>query len=81
MAELLINRGANILHENRNGTTALHKAAYEGEKDFVKLLLDHGADPKARTNQGDTALALANLGSRYHHKGCEDVIKILSPPS
>ena len=75
---LLINRGANILNEGSNGTTVLHAAAYFGNKDVVKLLLNHGADPKALNNKGENALTLA---TKMKCEGCEDVIKILAPLS
>jgi len=45
------------------GTTPLVRAAQSGDLELVKLLLAHGADPKAKNNFGDTALsAVAGIG-------------------
>ena len=41
------------------GWTFLHQLALAGSATHVDLLLKHGADPKARTNHGMTALQLA----------------------
>ena len=41
------------------GWTFLHQLALAGAATHVDLLLKHGADPKARTNHGMTALELA----------------------
>ena len=65
------------MNQNRIGNTVLHVASYHGSKDVVKLLLNHGADPKAQNNSGENALAFAYWGSRYR-KRVEDFIKILA---
>ena len=69
IARLLIEKGANVEAtiqtdlENRElmrvGTTVLMKAAYSGQTDFLKLLLNHGANVHARRRDGETALSLA----------------------
>ncbi|MCI4407481.1 MAG: ankyrin repeat domain-containing protein [Thermofilum sp.] len=41
------------------GSTPLHYAAYNGHTDFVKLLLENGADPSIKDNSGKTAADLA----------------------
>ena len=41
------------------GATALHRAASGGHADAVKFLLEHGADARARTAEGKTAVDLA----------------------
>ncbi|ROW10446.1 hypothetical protein VMCG_01629 [Cytospora schulzeri] len=46
------------------GQTALHLAACEANADMVQLLLDKGADPNARDNEGRTPLAHACLWGR-----------------
>lgn len=51
-----------LLTETRDemGWTLLHEAAHEGNFDMVKMLIDSGADPSARTDAvGDTPLHLA----------------------
>jgi len=44
------------------GITALIMAAGYGYADFVQLLLDKGADARAETSDGDSALAAAVSG-------------------
>lgn len=44
------------------GVTALIMAAGYGYADIVQLLLDNGADPRAETTDGDSALAAAVSG-------------------
>ena len=62
VAELLIDAGADVNGRNyQNGSTALHAAAFVGQADMVALLLDHGADHAAMSDDGGTALTLAEL--------------------
>ncbi|MGD0134557.1 MAG: ankyrin repeat domain-containing protein [Bryobacteraceae bacterium] len=42
-----------------DGATAFLRAAQSGDVTVMKLLLDHGADPKIATSNGDTALMVA----------------------
>ena len=42
-----------------DGATAFIRAAQSSDTALMKLLLDHGADPKIATNYGDTALTVA----------------------
>jgi ankyrin repeat protein len=45
------------------GATAFVRAAQSGDTELMKLLLEHGADPKIPTDLGDTALtAAAGIG-------------------
>ena len=59
LAKLLLRYKPNIdiVHNN---TTALIEAAYHGRKDFVKLLVDHGAQVNLKNSNGDTALIVAS---------------------
>ena len=43
-----------------NDITPLHMAAYEGREEHVRLLLDAGADPALKDNQGRIPFDLAN---------------------
>jgi ankyrin repeat protein len=51
--------GADVNERSVDGTTALQWAAYNGDLELVKLLIAHGADPKARNDYGMTAIAAA----------------------
>ncbi|MBN1674661.1 MAG: ankyrin repeat domain-containing protein [Kiritimatiellae bacterium] len=42
-----------------DGRTALHLAAMQGQLNTVAMLVQKGADVRARTNAGQTALTLA----------------------
>ena len=57
---LLLERGANVSLADDEGRTALHWAASGPfSHQCVTVLLDHGADPNARTPKGDTPLTEA----------------------
>lgn len=60
VVELLLEKGSDVNAHSNDGTTALMNAAGGfGGSAIVKLLLDHGADPKARDAQRKTALDYA----------------------
>jgi uncharacterized protein len=50
-ATLLLNRGAQVDAADGEGVTPLVLAAYRGQIDVVKLLLEHGALVNARENR------------------------------
>ena len=54
---LLLARGSDVSITDNEGVTALHRAA-EGPFGYlcVKVLLDHGAGPNARTKSGETPI-------------------------
>ncbi len=58
---LLLERGADVNAQNRDGATPLHSAAFLGRTETVKLLLEKGADPKLRNNTGSPAIDGAKL--------------------
>jgi hypothetical protein len=55
-AKLLIDGGADVKATSRDGSTALHSAAFLGRASVVTLLLEHGADANARALAGQTPL-------------------------
>lgn len=54
--KLLLDRGANVNARDRDGWTALTKAATHIKTDTVKFLLDNGADINQKGYKGRTAL-------------------------
>lgn len=66
----LLGKKANLNAANTSGATALMWAVHDIEK--VRLLLDHGADPNARSQEGRTALLIA-----ARQPGSLPVIKLL----
>ncbi len=64
MVRLLLDRFAYIDAESPNKTTPLMMAARYGSDSVVKLLLEEGADPMLRNEQGLTALDFARQADR-----------------
>ncbi len=69
--EIIIRRGLSFDSTNRAelsfshiNDTALHTAVYGGNIEIVKLLLQYGANPSLRNNQGYTALQCAAQANR-----------------
>jgi uncharacterized protein len=64
MVRLLLEHHAYIDAESPNRSTPLMLAAMYGHRDLVKLLLDEGADPSLRNEQGLTAVDFARRADR-----------------
>jgi len=64
MIRLLLDAGANIHAQDKNGATALHRAVRTRCAAAVKCLLDVGADARIRNKPGSTPfhLAVQNTG-------------------
>ena len=60
VAELLLNRGANVQQRDDGNRTALHGAAFLGRVGVVRLLLDRGIDVRVRGDDDDTAMDSTN---------------------
>jgi ankyrin repeat protein len=58
----LLDAGADPNERAGGGSTALIMAAGYGATDIVRLLLAHGADPRIKDRNGDSALAVAISG-------------------
>lgn len=52
----MIEKGADVKAKTIDCVTPLHIASANGNRDLVALLLKHGADINAKSNNGDTAL-------------------------
>ena len=63
VAELLLDRGANVEAANEIGSAPLHEAAAAGDFEIVELLLDRGANVEAADDLGETPLHAAVLSS------------------
>jgi len=59
MAERLIRAGANVNAKNRFGSTALQEVTMSYKYDFIKLLLENGADPYLKDNDGVSTLVMS----------------------
>lgn len=64
MVRLLLEHHAYIDAESPNGTTPLMMAAHYGHPSVVKLLLEEGADPMLKNQQGLSAIDFANRAQR-----------------
>lgn len=62
VAQLLIERGANVNAKDHDGWTPLIKAAQAGRADIVRLLMEHGADMSVADDTGRTAWMFAAMG-------------------
>lgn len=54
-----LNRGLDVNAQDAHGWTVLHMAAFEGLPSVVELLLERGADPGLKNDDGETPLLLA----------------------
>ena len=64
MVRLLLEHHAYIDAESPNGTTPLMMAAHYGSPTVVKILLEEGADPLLKNQQGLTAIDFAHRANR-----------------
>jgi ankyrin repeat protein len=62
VAEYLLAHGADINAQAINGFTPLHDAAWVGDYQLVKLLVERGARTDIKNNDGQTALECAEIG-------------------
>ncbi|XP_069672147.1 ankyrin-1-like [Periplaneta americana] len=65
-AKLLLQKGADINVQDRDGLTPLHCTAFKGYFEMASLLLERGADPNLRDDNGRTALHIAAQYLPHH---------------
>jgi len=61
VAKGLVDRGANVNAQAKNGTTALMVAATHNNPPMIGLLMEAGADPELKNKSGQTARGVAQL--------------------
>ncbi len=66
IADLLLERGADINARSPNGSSVLMMAVYEGREDMARRLVARGADPRIRNENGDGALEWAMKFNHTH---------------
>lgn len=71
IVKMLLDRGANVNHQNTNGHTPVKYAGSKNHKELLVHLLDVGGDPNARDHIGDTPLH--RVASMEHH----DCLRVL----
>lgn len=57
----LVDAGADVSANNRNGETPLYVAAEKGQVEMARALIARGADAKVRTPNGETVLHAASM--------------------
>lgn len=65
-AGMLLRHGAQVNARAADGTTPLMMAAYGGSEPMVRLLLEHGADSRLKTNQDYDAADWAGFKAHTH---------------
>ena len=56
---LLLDHGADVNIQRKNGLNALMLASQNGHESMVRLLLEYGADKELKNNRGRTAMDCA----------------------
>lgn len=74
---MLLNRGADVNLQSKEGHTALLAASYNGHEDIVKILLLAGAEVNHKNQSDETALSLAREQKFTGAKWFNGVIKLL----
>jgi hypothetical protein len=64
-AELLLSCGANINARAKHGQTVLHQAMMHEDPEWIKFLLQHGADPNLQTKTRESPWMLAVKWKRF----------------
>jgi len=71
LTRLLIENGADVAAQAKDGTTPLHRASEWGHVGLARLLVEHGADAAAQSKDGTTPLHRASIC------GAVDLAKLL----
>ena len=60
VARMLIERGADVAAQNKDGETPLHLVSRNGEEEVARMLIERGADVAAQNKDGETPLHMAS---------------------
>ncbi|CAE7754198.1 Ank3, partial [Symbiodinium pilosum] len=71
LVELILSWGASVTLADNDGWCPLHEAARWGDGELVESLLLRGADPSARSNDGETGLGEAELAGLLLQSGAD----------
>jgi ankyrin repeat protein len=66
LAKLLINSGADLNYQDKNGNTALIYCVYYNNIKLLKLLIKSGADLNIKDNNGSSALIIAGYSNKFN---------------
>ena len=75
MTTMLLNRGANVNTQDKDGNTPLMMAARKEDEELVSMLVEKGSDVSLMNNEGNTALCYAaikgvvNIARRFVKEG------------
>lgn len=78
VARLLITAGAEVNRKCEHGRTALQMAAAWGHLDVVQFLIDNGADPAIRDDEGTTPAMIAARSKRVPETSLKQVMEYLN---
>lgn len=67
--KVLLSHGANVHHQDKQGSSALHYAGANARNESIKLLLDAGADPNLLDSGGSTPLTRLARAGRFYLAG------------
>jgi ankyrin repeat protein len=77
VVQLLLRRGVDVNAQDKDAWTSLHWAAFKGRVEVAQVLLDHGANAKLETEEGETALNLASQGEYDSEENGVSVVRLL----